>query len=168
MLLVTDQQVYEELHEMLMTDIKTPVQLVFRDSLCLDCGAQGDERLLDNYCHMDFQLIHPKNSILFHPEEKVPHFLILVLLKIWAYFFSHRNITIPQTQKCTILVCFDLKGDRTKVVRQRGILQPQPHRPCFSWIPPLEYSLQQQHWDRTFCVITCLRQSKNAGLVVED
>ena len=89
MLLVTDQQVYEELHEMLMTDIKTPVQLVFRDSLCLDCGAQGDERLLDNYCHMDFQLIHPKNSILFHPEEKVPNFLILFLLKlVWAYSFS--------------------------------------------------------------------------------
>ena len=95
MLLVTDQQVYEELHEMLMTDIKTPVQLVFRDSLCLDCGAQGDERLLDNYCHMDFQLIHPKNSILFHPEEKVPNFLILVLLTCMGIFLVHRNITIP-------------------------------------------------------------------------
>ena len=44
MLLVTDQQVYDELHELLMKEIQSPIQLVFRDSLCLDCGTKGDER----------------------------------------------------------------------------------------------------------------------------
>ena len=95
MLLVNDQQVYEELHELLMKEIQSPVQLVFRDSLCLDCGTKGDERqvvpnatydigtikshfvfhfrLLESYCHMESILIHPEHSVFFHPEERV-HF----------------------------------------------------------------------------------------------
>lgn len=93
MLLVNDQQVYEELHELLMKEIQSPVQLVFRDSLCLDCGTKGDERqvvpnatydigtfkshmvfhfrLLESYCHMESILIHPEHSVFFHPEERV-------------------------------------------------------------------------------------------------
>ena len=93
MLLVNDQQVYEELHELLMKEIQSPVQLVFRDSLCLDCGTKGDERqvvpnatydigtikshfvfhfrLLESYCHMESILIHPEHSVYFHPEERV-------------------------------------------------------------------------------------------------
>ena len=71
MLLVTDQQVYDELHELLMKEIQSPIQLVFRDSLCLDCGTKGDERLLESYCHMESILMHPEHSVYFHPEERV-------------------------------------------------------------------------------------------------
>ena len=71
MLLVTDEQVHEELHNLIMDEIETSIQLVFRDSLCLDCGALGDERLLDKFCHMEYIEIHPDQTQYFHPNDKV-------------------------------------------------------------------------------------------------
>ena len=52
MLLVTDEQVHEKLHE-LIEEIESPVQIVFRDYKCQNCGTEGDSRLLEEYCHME-------------------------------------------------------------------------------------------------------------------
>ena len=71
MLLVTDERVHAQLHKLLMEQIQKPVQVVFRDSKCLDCGAQGDSRILDNYCHMELMMIHPQSAAYFHPNPKV-------------------------------------------------------------------------------------------------
>ena len=71
MLLVTDEQVHDQLHKLLMEAEIEPIQVVFRDSQCLDCGAQGDLRILDNYCHMEMMFVHPKSAAYFHPETKV-------------------------------------------------------------------------------------------------
>ena len=71
MLLFTDEQVHDQLHKLLMEVEIEPIQVVFRDSQCLDCGAQGDLRILDNYCHMEMMFIHPKSAAYFHPETKV-------------------------------------------------------------------------------------------------
>lgn len=38
------------LHQALAS-IKTPVQVVFSNKVCLDCGQRGDERLLSDLCH---------------------------------------------------------------------------------------------------------------------
>ena len=71
MLLVTDEQVHDQLHKIIMEEMDKPVQVVFRDSQCQDCGAEGDERILDNYCHMEMMMIHPKSAAYFHPEPQV-------------------------------------------------------------------------------------------------
>ena len=71
MLLVTDEQVHDQLHKLLMEREIEPIQVVFRDSQCLDCGAQGDLRILDNFCHMEMMFLHPKSAAYFHPETKV-------------------------------------------------------------------------------------------------
>ena len=62
MLLVTDEQVHEKLHE-LIEEIELPVQIVFRDYKCQNCGAEGDSRLLEEYCHMEM-VSHVYSSIL--------------------------------------------------------------------------------------------------------
>lgn len=73
MLLVTDDQVHAQLHKLLMIDIKRPVQVVFRDSKCLDCGAQGDSRILENHCHMEMIMMHPQSAAYFHPSLQEPY-----------------------------------------------------------------------------------------------
>jgi predicted Zn-ribbon and HTH transcriptional regulator len=71
MLLVTDEQVYDHLHMLIKEIGDKPVQVVFRDSQCLDCGAQGDARLLDTHCHMEMLMVHPQPAAYFHPSTQV-------------------------------------------------------------------------------------------------
>lgn len=78
MLLVTDEQVHDQLKK-LLGEIDKPVQVIFRDSKCLDCGAQGDARLLDDHCHMELILVHPEPAAYFHPSPQV-HILVLEAL----------------------------------------------------------------------------------------
>ena len=72
MLLVTDEQVHDKLHQ-LISDIEKPVQIVFRDSKCLDCGAEGDSRILEEFCHMEMALVHPLSAAYFHPFPQEPY-----------------------------------------------------------------------------------------------
>lgn len=72
MLLVTDQQVRQQLGKML-DEIERPVQVVFRNSKCVDCGEEGDRRLLGSYCHMESLLTHPEPAAYFHPQARVPY-----------------------------------------------------------------------------------------------
>ena len=66
MLLVTDEEVHAKLHK-LLEEIDHPIQVVFRNSLCQDCGAHGDKRLLDKHCHMESILVHPESALYHHP-----------------------------------------------------------------------------------------------------
>jgi hypothetical protein len=51
--------------------IETPLQIIFRDSQCLDCGVIGDRRLLPRYCHFEMTLVHGKPiAVAYHPDER--------------------------------------------------------------------------------------------------
>jgi len=47
--------------------LPSPVQVVFRDQKCVDCGEQGDRRLLSQYCHLQKCLKHPGRLQRIHP-----------------------------------------------------------------------------------------------------
>lgn len=57
--------------------LPTPVQVVFRDQRCVDCGETGDKRLLSQFCHLDkcrkhpgrLQRVHPRGIELYHLSE---------------------------------------------------------------------------------------------------
>ncbi len=73
MLLVDDDDVYEALRKEIES-IERPIQIIFRDSQCLDCGVVGDRRLLPRYCHFELTLVHPKPvAVAYHPEERERH-----------------------------------------------------------------------------------------------
>lgn len=57
MLLVTDDDVHQILKREI-DSIDRPLQIIFRDSKCLDCGVIGDRRLLPRYCHFEMTLVH--------------------------------------------------------------------------------------------------------------
>ena len=42
--------------------------VVFKNQLCVDCGATGDARLMPKYCHMEPIYIHPGNIVQYHPK----------------------------------------------------------------------------------------------------
>ncbi len=51
----------------------TPVELVFTDSKCLDCGVVSDERLMPLHCHMQSHRIHVEEVKKGHPGKVEPH-----------------------------------------------------------------------------------------------
>jgi len=59
--------------------IPGPVQVIFSDSVCQDCGEKGDARLMSEFCHMEKEIIHPapprpshpSNSARFHPTDRL-------------------------------------------------------------------------------------------------
>ncbi len=63
---MTDDEVREAIADALVA-VGDPVQVVFRNSRCVDCGARGDERLMSKYCHMQSTLIHTGISEDCHP-----------------------------------------------------------------------------------------------------
>ena len=42
--------------------------VVFANQKCLDCGTEGDVRLMPKYCHMEPIDRHSKNTVRYHPK----------------------------------------------------------------------------------------------------
>lgn len=47
-----------------------PVQVVFRNHRCADCGDTGDARLMGPLCHMQPVYVHPGRIVHYHPGTK--------------------------------------------------------------------------------------------------
>ena len=63
-----------------LQSLPAPLQVVFLDQRCVDCGEEGDRRLLSPFCHLEkclkhpgrLQRVHPGGVELYHlSEEKV-------------------------------------------------------------------------------------------------
>lgn len=67
MLLLTTEEVVEQVEEALGRTGE-PVQVVFEDSSCSDCGVVGDRRLLPQHCHMEQLFRHPGALRHFHQQ----------------------------------------------------------------------------------------------------
>ena len=52
MLYYTDEEIRNKVNKVI-SDIETPIQVIFEDVQCQDCGVVGDKRLLPDYCHME-------------------------------------------------------------------------------------------------------------------
>ena len=75
----------DEIVSLLRSNIESlpaPVQVVFLDQRCLDCGEEGDRRLLSLFCHLEkclkhpgrLQRVHPGGVELYHlSEDQVTH-----------------------------------------------------------------------------------------------
>ena len=65
-----------------------PVRIIFSDSICLDCGEEGDvrwigpdyllmsftlHRLMGEWCHMEPCLHHPEAAVPRHPGGIIRH-----------------------------------------------------------------------------------------------
>ena len=50
-------------------NIESPIQVIFSDVKCDDCGIVGDKRLLPDFCHMEKLFTHPQPLRHFHPSE---------------------------------------------------------------------------------------------------
>ena len=59
--------------------IDRPLQIIFRDSKCLDCGVIGDRRLLPRYCHFELTLVHDKPiPVPYHQGENCISIVLLI------------------------------------------------------------------------------------------
>ena len=47
--------------------IQSPVRIIFSDSVCEDCGEEGDPRLMGEWCHMEAGLSHTEPAEPRHP-----------------------------------------------------------------------------------------------------
>ena len=50
-----------------LQSLPAPLQVVFLDQRCVDCGEQGDRRLLSPFCHLEKCLKHPGRLQRVHP-----------------------------------------------------------------------------------------------------
>ena len=50
-----------------------PIQVVFKNHRCLDCGETGDARLMPSHCHMEPVYVHPGNIVQYHPGRTERH-----------------------------------------------------------------------------------------------
>ena len=78
---LTDGEILTLLRSSLQS-LPSPVQVVFLDQRCLDCGEEGDKRLLSPFCHLEkclrhpgrLQRVHPGGVELYHlSEDQVVH-----------------------------------------------------------------------------------------------
>ena len=56
-----------------INNIECPVRILFSDSVCVDCGEEGDPRLLSDWCHMEPCQIHPASPSPRHPGSVTRH-----------------------------------------------------------------------------------------------
>ena len=68
MLYLTVDEVIDKIQEA-VESISDPVQVIFEDVRCEDCGIVGDRRLLPDFCHMEKMYTHPQPLSHFHPAE---------------------------------------------------------------------------------------------------
>jgi len=68
MLIATTEEVVEQVQEAL-DKIEEPIQVVFEDVQCEDCGVLGDRRLLPSHCHMAQLFSHPGVLRHFHSSK---------------------------------------------------------------------------------------------------
>jgi hypothetical protein len=62
----------KEVREVVFGTIETlgrPIQVVFKNHRCLDCGEKGDSRLMPAFCHMEPVHVHPGNIVQYHPAK---------------------------------------------------------------------------------------------------
>ena len=50
-----------------LQSLPAPLQVVFLDQRCVDCGEEGDRRLLSPFCHLEKCLRHPGRLQRVHP-----------------------------------------------------------------------------------------------------
>ena len=55
---MTDVEIRDILNNKIR-NIQAPVRIIFRESVCSDCGEEGDPRLMSEWCHMAPRLTHP-------------------------------------------------------------------------------------------------------------
>jgi len=63
---LTDEEIVGSISNTLAS-LPAPVQVVFRDQRCVDCGEEGDRRLLSPFCHLEKCLKHPGRLQRIHP-----------------------------------------------------------------------------------------------------
>ena len=68
MLYYEDEEVNTAVSEAI-DNIESPIQVIFSDVKCDDCGIVGDKRLLPEFCHMEKLFKHPRPLRHFHPSE---------------------------------------------------------------------------------------------------
>ena len=56
-----------------MRNMESPVRIIFSDSVCVDCGEEGDPRLLSSWCHMEPCQVHPAPASPRHPGGVTRH-----------------------------------------------------------------------------------------------
>ena len=68
MLYYEDEEVKTAVSEAI-DNIESPIQVIFSDVRCEDCGVVGDKRLLSDFCHMERLFKHPQPLKHYHPSE---------------------------------------------------------------------------------------------------
>ena len=66
----------KEVRDVIFGTISTlgkPIQVVFKNHRCLDCGETGDARLMPSHCHMEPVYVHPGNIVQYHPGRTERH-----------------------------------------------------------------------------------------------
>ena len=66
----------QEVRDVIFGTISTlgkPIQVVFMNHRCLDCGETGDSRLMPTHCHMEAIYVHPGNIVQYHPGRIERH-----------------------------------------------------------------------------------------------
>ena len=56
-----------------INNIESTVRIIFRDSVCVDCGEEGDPRLMSEWCHMEPCQTHPSPASPHHPGGVTRH-----------------------------------------------------------------------------------------------
>ena len=63
---LTNEEIVSLLRSTLQS-LPAPLQVVFLDQRCVDCGEEGDRRLLSPFCHLEKCLRHPGRLQRVHP-----------------------------------------------------------------------------------------------------
>ena len=63
---LTNEEIVSLLRSTLQS-LSAPLQVVFLDQRCVDCGEEGDRRLLSPFCHLEKCLRHPGRLQRVHP-----------------------------------------------------------------------------------------------------
>ena len=69
---MTDIEIRDILNNKIRS-IQAPVRIIFSDSVCSDCGEEGDPRLMGEWCHMEPRLTHPGPVQPRHPGVLTRH-----------------------------------------------------------------------------------------------
>ena len=67
---LTESEIRDIIYDRI-NSIPEPVKIIFSDSVCIDCGEEGDVRLMGEFCHMEPILIHTREPEMCHPEGEV-------------------------------------------------------------------------------------------------
>ena len=69
---LTESEIRDIIYDKI-NSIARPVKIIFSDSVCIDCGEEGDVRLMSEFCHMEPIQVHTSEPSLCHPGKEVQY-----------------------------------------------------------------------------------------------